>query len=137
MTTTTHLYPIDNERRKGFYVAKLTGPDSKYVVAREFLNGRKKGSSWEYTPDDIGQLPAWILRAGGECNGCGRPDPKQVELVAAHAHGWQTVGMGFSSPELLKIWESGAPTHNPDEQVTAAIEPEKVEMYAADLPVPF
>lgn len=133
----TRVYPIDNERRKGFYVAKLDGPDDKYIVNREFLTGMKRGRAWEYTPDDVGQLPAWIIRVGGWCDHCDRPNPKVVELIAAYPHGWRIVGTGFTSADLLAVWESGEPRDDTETQVAEALAPERVEVYAADKEVPF
>lgn len=130
-------YPVDNLRHRGHYVALLTGPDDKYVVAREFLSGRKRGRTFEYAPDDIGTTPAWIVRAGKgpKCGECGTAKPR-VELIAAHPHGWQVVGMDFTSADLLKIWESGTPGADPETQITEALD-DRVPVYAADKEIPF
>jgi hypothetical protein len=135
-----NAYPIDNLWKKGHYMQRLAGPDPKWEVAREFVKGRpvKSRGTIEVTPDDVGQLPAWILRAssGHNCGECGRPDPT-VELIAAHPHGWEVVGSGYSNRDLLAIWTSGAPGDDPQGQVAQAMEVERVPVYAADKPVPF
>lgn len=128
-------YPLENLRQKGFYLARITGPDDKYTVGRDFLQGRAHGIAWEYTPDDIGQLPAWILRAGGICSGCGRADPKHVELIAAFPHGWQSAGIGFSSRDLLAIWGQGPPDGT-EEQIADALD-DRVPVFASEKEIPF
>lgn len=132
-------YPIDNLwKRGGFYVARLTGPDPKYGIGREFLQGKpiKSSGTLEYSPGHIGDLPAWIVRSGGTCSGCGRPDPKAVELIAARAMDWIVVGGGFTTADLIAVWESGLPGDNPETQVTEALD-DRVPVYAADKEDPF
>lgn len=106
-------YPIDNTWSKGHYVAKVQGPHKRYVVQREFLTGKpiKTRGTVEYVPDDIGELPAWIIRApqGPECSGCGRPKEAPKELIAAHPHGWEIVARDLTSGEILDVYEMGPP----------------------------
>lgn len=134
-----NTYPLDNLWKKKHYLARLDGPDDTYVVSREFLRGtpRKGRGIVEYQADDIGQVPSWIVRAGGECGGCGRPDPDKLELIAAYGHGWEIVGEGYTSGDLLKVWESGPPGDTPEDQVHDALTVERVPVYAADLEDPF
>lgn len=106
-------YPIDNTWSKGHYVAKVAGPHPRYVVEREFLKGKpvKTRGTVEYLPDDIGTLPAWIIRApqGPDCDGCGRPTEAPKELIAAYPHGWEVVARGLTSGEILDVYEMGTP----------------------------
>lgn len=134
-----NAYPIDNLWKKGHYLARLEGPDNTYIVAREFIKGtpRKGRGVIEYQADDVGLVPAWVVRAGGECHGCGRPDPKRVELIAAYGHGWQVIGEGFTSKDLLAVFESGPPSDDPERQVTDALQVERVPVYASELGDPF
>ena len=107
-----NAYPIDNVWRKGHYVARVLGPDPKFPVAWEFLNGKpvKTRGTVEYSPDDLGELPAWIVRTPEQlCPGCDRPRRDVgIEIIGAQPHGWETYG--FLTPaEILTVWEAGPP----------------------------
>lgn len=130
-------YPIDTLRQRGHWLARLEGEHPTYVVERSFLKGRAKGRVVEFSAADV-SAPAWLVRAGEvSCDGCGRPDPKAVEVIAATSIGWDVVAVGLRSGDLLKLWEGGAPGGDPAAQVAAALEVERVEVYAADLEAPF
>lgn len=133
-------YPIDNEWAKGHYLARLTGLDDRYGVARDFLRGtpHKGRGVVLYKPEDIGNLPAWIIRAGGECPGCGRPDPKRVELIAADPIGWTVVGEGLSTRDLIALISSNPePGDDPAAELDAALNPTRTPVYAAAAPEPW
>lgn len=138
-TATIRPYPLENTWAKGHYLARLTGPHDRYVVDRDFLTGtpNKGRGIVAYVPDDIGTVPAWLIRSGATCGGCGRPNPDQIELIAAYGHAWQIVGEGYTSRDLLNIWESGPPGTNPEQQAAQATEPDRVPVYAADKEDPF
>ena len=105
-------YPLDNIWKRGHFVARVTGPDPKFPVGWKFLDGTpvKSRGVVEYSPGDLGGLPAWIVRTPELlCPGCDRPR-KDVgfQLVAAYQSGWEP--LGFLSPaEILTVWEAGAP----------------------------
>lgn len=132
-----NAYPITNIRSKGCYVARITGLDDQYIVALDFLRGNPAGPFWEYTEQDIGGLPAWIVRAGTTCGGCGRPDPNTRDLIAATEIGYELVAEGVTTRDLENVWKSGPPGPNPDEQATEAITPKRVPVYAANKEDPF
>lgn len=105
-------YPIENLWEKGHYTARLTGPDPKYGAGREFLRGTPNKTRGVILtgPTDIGELPAWIIRAGGKkCHGCGRPDPESTELIAAMEHAWQVVAESPTTDLMVAVWDTGPP----------------------------
>lgn len=134
---TLRSYPVENVRQKGCYVARLDDLDDTYGVGREFLRGLKHGGEWHYQPADIGTLPAWLVRTGRVCDGCGRADPETVELIAADDIAWQVVAVGVSTRDLIAVVESGPPGANPQQQVTEALQEDRVPVYAGDNPEPF
>lgn len=105
-------YPIDQHWRKGYYVARVTGPHARYTIEREFLRGKpiKSRQTLEYRPDDIGELPAWLIRTAEEpCPSCGRPEKSsRLEVLAAFESGWESYGK-HGSHEILEIHEAGPP----------------------------
>lgn len=105
-------YPIENVWEKGHYIARITGPHGRYVLEREFLNGtpHKARGILTYTPDDIGTLPAWLIRTPEtRCGECGRPKSSEAELLAAHPHGWEITARGLTAAQMLEIWQMGPP----------------------------
>ena len=105
-------YPLDNVWRTGHYVARVLGPDPKFPVAWKFCDGKpiKSRGVVEYSPGDLGELPAWIVRTPEQlCPACDRPRRDVgVQLIAAFGSGWEP--LGFLSPvEIFTVWEAGAP----------------------------
>lgn len=129
-------YPLDNLRARGYWVATVGGPDPKYGVQRDFVNGSTKGRERHYGPKALG-APSWVLRSEpGWCDHCHQPVPT-VELIAALDIGWSIVAVNVSSEDLLALWEAGPPTADYVDQVAGVLDPERGEVYAADLEEPF
>lgn len=108
---TAHPYPLENVWKKGHYVARVTGPHPKYRYDRDFLSGTpiKTRGTVEYRPDDIGDLPAWIVRTPEiRCGECGRPKQTETQLIAATAPGWHVIG-NYTPAEIARIWAMGPP----------------------------
>lgn len=109
-------YPIDQTwKRGGYYVARLTGPDPKYGVGREFLKGSpvKRRGTVEYGLKAIGEVPGWILRRPVEpCPTCSQTRPVRdtgEDLIAAYASGWVDLGRVFGTVDLLAVHAAGPP----------------------------
>jgi hypothetical protein len=107
-----NAYPLDNVYRRGHYVARVTGPHSTFPVGWDFCDGKpiKSRGVVEYSADDLGELPAWIVRTPEQlCPSCDRPKRELgVQVIAAYGSGWEP--LGFLSPaEILTVWEAGAP----------------------------
>ena len=105
-------YPIDNIWKRGHYVARVLGPDPKFPVAWDFLDGTpvKSRGVVEYSPEDLGELPAWIVRTPEQlCPSCDRPRRDVgIQLIAAYSSGWEPYGF-LGHDEILTVWESGLP----------------------------
>ncbi len=107
-----NAYPLDNVYRRGHYVARVTGPSEKFPVAWDFLDGTpvKSRGVVEYSPGDLGELPAWIVRTPEQlCPSCDRPRKDVgVQVIAAYGSGWEPLGF-LDGDAILAVFEAGPP----------------------------
>jgi hypothetical protein len=94
-------YPIQNDWRRGCYLARLTGPDPKYIIAREFITGTpvKSRGLLEYEPGrDLPEDPSGWYAMRGEAG--------TTVLVEAGPLEWHNHGPK-DSREMLEIVGAG------------------------------
>lgn len=97
-------YPIINDWRKGCYLARVTGPHSKYVYDREFVSGTgiKSRGTLEYKlgRDLEAAAPAWYVM---------RDAAGTTDLLAVSDLGWRVVASAVGAADVIDAFGMGAP----------------------------